>query len=66
MAHVLIVDDQDRYADLCRRAIPDHDYYGPVRNWAELKAALQKHGQRIDVVLLDDIFWNILLILNEL
>jgi two-component system nitrogen regulation response regulator GlnG len=53
MAHVLIADDQDRYAELCRRAIPEHDYYGPVRNWVELKEALKKHGQRIDVVLLD-------------
>ena len=53
MAHILIADDQDRYAELCRRAIPEHDYHGPVRNWKELEAALKKHGQRIDLVLLD-------------
>jgi len=53
VAHILIVDDQDRYAELCRRAIPEHDYHGPVRNWKELAAALKKHGQRIDLVLLD-------------
>ena len=53
MAHILIADDQDRYAELCRRAIPEHDYHGPVRNWAELKASLKKLGNRIDLVLLD-------------
>jgi two-component system nitrogen regulation response regulator GlnG len=53
MAQILIADDQDRYTELCRRAIPEHDYHGPVRNWKELLAALKKHGQRIDLVLLD-------------
>ena len=53
MAHILIVDDQDRYAELCRRAIPEHDYHGPVRNWKELSRTLKKMGTRIDLVLLD-------------
>ncbi|HHO52898.1 MAG TPA: sigma-54-dependent Fis family transcriptional regulator [Deltaproteobacteria bacterium] len=53
MADILIVDDQDRYAELCRRTMPEHHYRGPVRGWQEAKSALERGQGRIDVVLLD-------------
>ncbi len=53
MADVLIIDDQERYAELCRRAIPEHDYHGPAHDWEEAKALLQKLRRRVDLVLLD-------------
>lgn len=52
MAQVLIIDDQDRYAALCRKAIPEHDYVGPARCWAQAKDVLRKN-RRVDLVLLD-------------
>ena len=53
MADVLIVDDQDRYAELCRRTMPEHHYRGPARGWAEAKQELERARGRVDVVLLD-------------
>ena len=53
MADVLIIDDQDRYTELCRRTMPEHDYHGPARSWSEAKDLLKGNGRRIDVVLLD-------------
>ena len=53
MADVLIVDDQDRYAELCRRTMPEHRYRGPARGWAEAKRELERARGRVDVVLLD-------------
>ena len=53
MADVLIVDDQDRYAELCRRAMPEHRYRGPARSWREVRAELERARGRIEVVLLD-------------
>lgn len=53
MADVLVIDDQDRYTDLCRRVMPEHDYHGPARSWDEAKVLLKKHARRVDVVLLD-------------
>lgn len=53
MADVLIVDDQDRYAELCRRTMPEHRYRGPARGWAEAEGELQAAQGRVDVVLLD-------------
>ena len=50
---VLIVDDQDRYSELVRRAIPEHRYRGPVRSWREAAEALARAPGRVDVVLLD-------------
>lgn len=51
MASILIVDDQDRYTELCRKAIPEHDYMGPARSWSEAHQMLAK--SRPDLVLLD-------------
>lgn len=53
MADILVVDDQDRYLDLCRRAMPEHRYRGPARNWRETSALLDELGDRVDLVLLD-------------
>ncbi|MBX2803061.1 MAG: sigma 54-interacting transcriptional regulator [Myxococcales bacterium] len=53
MADILIVDDQDRYAELCRRTMPEHRYRGPARGWSEAKRELDRAAGRIDVVLLD-------------
>ncbi|MCK6517378.1 hypothetical protein L6R46_20235, partial [Myxococcota bacterium] len=53
MARLLMVDDQDRYATLVRRALPEHELIGPARSWAEAKAALRRLGRGVDVLLLD-------------
>lgn len=53
MATLLVIDDQDRYVELCRRAIPEHDYLGPARSWSEAVAVLRQRRRDIDLVLLD-------------
>jgi len=53
MADILVVDDQDRYYELCRRAMPEHRYRGPARSWREASALLDEVGERVDLVLLD-------------
>lgn len=53
MADILIVDDQDRYIELCRRAIPEHRYRGPARCWRETHEILARARGRVDLVLLD-------------
>ncbi|GDX79804.1 hypothetical protein LBMAG42_16150 [Deltaproteobacteria bacterium] len=53
MATVLVIDDQDRYAALCRKAIPGHEYLGPARSWREAEEVLRARRRDIDVVLLD-------------
>jgi len=53
MADILIVDDQDRYADLCRRVMPQHHYRGPARSWREAADALSRSRGRVDMVMLD-------------
>lgn len=53
MADVLVVDDQDRTADVCRRFMPEHHFRGPARSWAEAARALREARGRVDLVLLD-------------
>lgn len=53
MADILIIDDQDRYADLCRKAMPDHRYRGPARSWREASEILVRARGRVECVLLD-------------
>ncbi len=53
MADILLVDDQDRTADLCRRTLPEHRWRGPARSWREASEALARGRGRIDLVLLD-------------
>ena len=53
MADILVVDDQDRTLDLCRRAMPEHTWHGPARSWAEANEALKGLRRAVDLVLLD-------------
>jgi DNA-binding NtrC family response regulator len=53
VADILIIDDQLRYAELCRKAIPEHDYHGPARTWSDVEDMLKTLRRKIDVVLLD-------------
>ena len=53
MADILLIDDQDRTLELCRRAMPEHDWLGPARNWGEASAMLKSHGPGMSLVLLD-------------
>jgi DNA-binding NtrC family response regulator len=50
---LLVVDDQDRTADLVRRVIPEHTCLGPARNWQEAATLLRARRGEVDVVLLD-------------
>lgn len=53
MADILVIDDQDRTIELCRRAMPTHTWHGPARSWAEAKALLGERARRVSLVLLD-------------
>lgn len=53
MAEILVIDDQDRTFDLCRRFLPEHRYRGPARSWREASELLGRARGRIDLVLLD-------------
>ena len=53
MSSILIVDDEDKYLDLCRRFMPEHDFLAPARNYREAEAALRARGRAVDLVLLD-------------
>lgn len=53
MARILLIDDQDRYARLCRRAMPEHEILGPARSWEEARVQVRRLGRALDLVLLD-------------
>lgn len=53
MAEILVIDDQDRTVDLCRRVMPEHEWNGPARSWEDAHAAIRKLGRRLGLVLLD-------------
>ena len=53
MADILVIDDQDRYIELCRRAIPEHRYRGPARSWRQASEMLARARDRVELVLLD-------------
>ncbi|MCK6504790.1 sigma 54-interacting transcriptional regulator [Myxococcota bacterium] len=53
MADILVIDDQDRTLELCRRAMPEHTWHGPARCWREANEALKAHRRRLDLALLD-------------
>jgi DNA-binding NtrC family response regulator len=53
MSSILIIDDEDKYLDLCRRFMPEHAFLPPVRNYREAAEALRVHGGKVDLVLLD-------------
>jgi DNA-binding NtrC family response regulator len=53
MTEILVIDDLCRTMDLCRRVLPEFDYHGPCRCWAEAEAELRRLKGRVDLVLLD-------------
>ncbi len=53
MASILIIDDEDKYLELCRRHMPEHEFLPPVRNFAQASDTLREHASEIDLVLLD-------------
>jgi DNA-binding NtrC family response regulator len=53
MANILVIDDQDRYVTLCRKAIPEHEYIGPARCWKDAVTLLKEWRKTLDLVLLD-------------
>jgi DNA-binding NtrC family response regulator len=50
---ILIIDDEDKYLELCRRFMPEHEFLGPARNYVEAAQLLARARQPIDLVLLD-------------
>jgi DNA-binding NtrC family response regulator len=53
MAEILVIDDQDRTTDLCRRMMPEHEWHGPVRTWEAAHSEIRRLGRRLGMVLLD-------------
>ena len=53
MADILVIDDRDRTADLCRRIMPEYTWHGPARSWEEARQLLKKLRRRVELVLLD-------------
>jgi two-component system nitrogen regulation response regulator GlnG len=53
LASILIIDDEDKYLELCRRHMPEHEFLAPARNYEEARAALDAHAESIDLILLD-------------
>lgn len=53
MADILVIDDQDRTLDLCRRVMPEHSWHGPAHNWAEAHEQLKTLRRKVELVLLD-------------
>ncbi|MCA9651923.1 MAG: sigma-54-dependent Fis family transcriptional regulator [Myxococcales bacterium] len=53
MSSILIVDDEDKYLELCKRFMPEHEFLPPARNYREAAKALGRHGDGVDLVLLD-------------
>ncbi len=53
MSSILIVDDEDKYLELCKRFMPEHVFLPPARNYREAAGLLGRHGDGVDLVLLD-------------
>lgn len=53
MPTILIIDDEDKYLDLCQRFMPGHTFLPPARNYREAAAVLRTSAAQIDLVLLD-------------
>lgn len=53
MSSILIIDDEDKYFELCQRFMPEHTFVPPARNFREADAFLQSKRATIDLVLLD-------------
>jgi DNA-binding NtrC family response regulator len=53
MADILVIDDQDRTIELCRRVMPEHEWHGPARGWADAEKQIRSIGRGLGLVLLD-------------
>jgi DNA-binding NtrC family response regulator len=53
VATILIIDDEEKYLDLCQRFMPEHTYLSPARNYREAAQVLGSHHRDLDLVLLD-------------
>lgn len=53
MADILVIDDQDRTLDLCRRVMPEHSWHGPAHCWEEAQEQLKQLRRKVEIVLLD-------------
>jgi len=53
MSSILIIDDEDKYLDLCTRFMPEHDFLPPARNYGEAARILERMAKKVDLVLLD-------------
>lgn len=53
MSRILIIDDEDKYLELCRRYMPEHEFLGPARNYRDAAALLRNEKPGVELVLLD-------------
>jgi DNA-binding NtrC family response regulator len=53
LASILIIDDEDKYLELCRRHMPEHSFLEPARNHREAEVVLSRAAHKIDLILLD-------------
>ncbi|EDM76815.1 two component, sigma54 specific, transcriptional regulator, Fis family protein [Plesiocystis pacifica SIR-1] len=53
MPSILIIDDEDKYLELCKRFMPEHDFVGPARSYADAAKILARSRRSIELVLLD-------------
>ncbi len=53
MSSILIIDDEDKYFELCQRFMPEHRFLPPARNYREAHDRLRSSANDIDLVLLD-------------
>jgi DNA-binding NtrC family response regulator len=53
VSSILIIDDEDKYFELCQRFMPEHRFLPPARNFREASERLRSSANDIDLVLLD-------------
>jgi DNA-binding NtrC family response regulator len=53
MSSILIIDDEDKYYELCQRFMPEHRFLQPARNYREAQDRLRSSAGDVDLVLLD-------------
>jgi two-component system nitrogen regulation response regulator GlnG len=52
VSSILIIDDTDKYWELCTRFMPEHEFLPPARNYREAADTLRR-ARAVDLVLLD-------------
>lgn len=53
MSSILIIDDEDKYYELCRRFMPEYEFLPPTRSFRDAMRALEGVRGKVDLVLLD-------------